>query len=73
MSKDYRNKKFTRSGEEKTYWSNGNIKRLINYEYGLPHGLFQYYKEDGHGFQKVEYRIESFEEIFDFLEEHIGK
>ena len=32
-----------------------------------------YYKEDGHGFQKVEYRIESFEEIFDFLEEHIGK
>ncbi|GAA4357711.1 S9 family peptidase [Kangiella marina] len=32
-----------------------------------------YYKEDGHGFQKVEYRIESFELIFDFLEEHIGK
>ncbi|WP_223668569.1 alpha/beta hydrolase family protein [Kangiella shandongensis] len=32
-----------------------------------------YYREDGHGFQKVEYRIESFELIFDFLEEHIGK
>ncbi|GAA0204210.1 S9 family peptidase [Kangiella japonica] len=31
-----------------------------------------YYREDGHGFQKVEYRIESFEQIFDFLEEHIG-
>lgn len=32
-----------------------------------------YYREDGHGFQKVKYRIESFELIFDFLEEHIGK
>ena len=31
-----------------------------------------YYREDGHGFQKVEYRVESFEQIFDFLEEHIG-
>ena len=32
-----------------------------------------YYREDGHGFQNVDYRIESFEKIFDFLEEHIGK
>ncbi len=32
-----------------------------------------FYREDGHGFQKVEYRIESFEKILDFLEEHIGE
>ncbi|GAA4343856.1 alpha/beta hydrolase family protein [Kangiella taiwanensis] len=32
-----------------------------------------YYREDGHGFENVDYRIESFEKIFDFLEEHIGK
>ena len=32
-----------------------------------------YYKPDGHGFHVIDYRIESFEEIFDFLEEHIGK
>lgn len=32
-----------------------------------------YYKPDGHGFHVIEYRVESFEMIFDFLEEHIGK
>lgn len=32
-----------------------------------------FYREDGHGFQKVEYRVESFEKILDFLEEHIGE
>lgn len=32
-----------------------------------------FYREDGHGFQKVEYRVESFEKILDFLNKHIGK
>lgn len=32
-----------------------------------------FYRPDGHGFQKVEYRVESFEKILDFLEEHIGE
>lgn len=35
--------------------------------------VLTYYKPDGHGFHVIDYRIESFEKIFDFLEEHIGK
>lgn len=31
-----------------------------------------YYKPDGHGFHKIEYRVESFEMIFEFLEDNIG-
>jgi dipeptidyl aminopeptidase/acylaminoacyl peptidase len=31
------------------------------------------YKEDGHGFQKEEYRVELYEEMLKFLKEHIGK
>ena len=35
--------------------------------------VLTYYKPDGHGFHVIDYRSESFEKIFDFLEEHIGK
>lgn len=30
-------------------------------------------REDGHGFYKVEYRVELYTEMLDFFEEHIGK
>lgn len=30
------------------------------------------YKEDAHGFQNVEYRIELYQEMLDFLDKHIG-
>ncbi|NVJ66424.1 MAG: S9 family peptidase [Gammaproteobacteria bacterium] len=31
------------------------------------------YKKDGHGFQKVEYRVELYEKMLEFLEQNIGK
>lgn len=31
-----------------------------------------YYREDGHGFRKMEYRLESSQKILDFLDKHIG-